>query len=137
MPDPSTQIDLSLEYLGGFTAPNIEQDRFALRARFTNSEGDIEYVAPQQTLTGAGAWDGASESIAVFGSGARAITLVNPSILGWELLVIDAAGSAGAGSITIDPAGATTINGAATLVLATNFASARLRYVATGAWVRV
>ncbi len=97
----------------------------------------LEYPPDQQTLAGAGTWDGRARSVAVGGSGARAIALPNASTIGHSVWIIDAAGNSAAGNITIDPAGAATINGAGTLVLSSNFACALLQYTATNTWVRL
>ncbi len=75
----------------------------------------------------------------VKGSGARTITLPDPTtaVEGWEVLIVDALGNANAGNIVIDPSGSGTINGSGTLTLSTNYASARLRWISAGVWVRV
>jgi hypothetical protein len=98
-----------------------------------------------QTLAGSGTWDGKSSIISVGGSGARLIALPEPDSTllynGLQILVIDFAGNANAGNITIDPAGSGTIaNGAtvaSTLVLNTNNSLAYLLWRSAGNWMRV
>lgn len=133
----TTRYDLGIEYLGGYAAPNAEQAGF--RSRVNGAGTNIVYQRLAQVLTVSGTWDQESEAVHVKGSGARAIALPDPTVEteGFEVLVLDALGNAGAGNITIDPAGSGTINGSATLVLSTNYASARLRWVSAGVWVRV
>ncbi len=99
---------------------------------------NLEYLALAQIVVASATWDGSSLSVQVKGSGARSIALPDPTNLepGFELLVIDALGNSAAGNITIDPSGGGTINGAGTLVLSANYASARLAWISAGAWVR-
>jgi hypothetical protein len=133
----TTRIDLGLEYLAGLNTPNVEQAGY--RARINAAGTNFVYQRLAQVLTVSGTWDQESEAVHVKGSGARAIALPDPTVEteGFEVLVLDALGNAGAGNITIDPAGSGTINGSATLVLSTNYASARLRLISAGVWVRV
>ncbi len=133
----TTRIDLGLEYLAGLNTPNVEQAGY--RARINAAGTNFVYQRLAQVLTVSSTWDQESEAVHVKGSGARAIALPDPTVLveGFEVLVIDALGNAAAGNITIDPSGSGTINGSATLVLSTNYASARLRWVSAGVWVRV
>lgn len=133
----TTRIDLSQEYFGGMNAPTVEQAGFAPRVDATGL--NLEYLPLTQVLVATGTWDGESLSVQVKGSGARTITLPDPDNAepGFEVLIVDALGNSNAGNITIDPSGAGTINGSSTLVLSTNYASARLHWVSAGAWVRV
>jgi hypothetical protein len=129
----TSRIDLSTEYFAGMNAPTAEQAGFAARVDATGL--NLEYLALAQILLASGTWDGSSLSVQVKGSGARAIALPDPTNLEPGF------GNAAAGNITIDPSGSGTIasaGGAAasTLVLSTNFASARLHWVSAGAWVR-
>lgn len=133
---PASRIDLSVEYFAGMNAPTAEQASFAVRVDATGL--NLEYLALAQILLASGTWDGSSLSVQVKGSGARSVALPDPTNLepGFEVLIVDALGNAAAGNITIDPSGSGTVNGSATLVLSTNFASARLHWVSAGAWVR-
>lgn len=92
-----------------------------------------------QVITGAGAWDGKSGIVQVKGSGARLITVPDPTDAGAGLTVTftDAAGSAGAGTITLDPAGSGTIAGAATSTITTNWNSRTIQFVSAGVWALV
>lgn len=137
MAQGTTRIDLGLEFLGGVATPNAEQAGF--RTRVNGDGNNFVYQRLAQVLTVTGTWDQESESVHVKGSGARTITLPDPTVEveGFEVLVVDALGNANAGNITIDPSGSGTINGSGTLVLSTNYASARLRWVSAGVWVRV
>lgn len=132
----TTRIDLSTEYFGGMNAPAAEQA--GNRVRVTADGLNLEYAGTQQ-LVASGTWDGESDTLHVKGSGARTIALPDPDngIAGFELLIVDALGNSAAGNITIDPADAGTVNGSSTLVLSTNYASARLQFIAAGTWVRV
>jgi hypothetical protein len=138
----TTRIDLSTEYFGGMNAPTVEQAGFAPRVDATGL--NLEYLPLTQVLLATGTWDGESLSVQVKGSGARTITLPDPDNAepGFEVLIVDALGNSGAGNITIDPSGGGTIataggSAASTLVLSTNYASARLHWVSAGVWVRV
>lgn len=141
MPAGTTRIDLGTEYLGGLRTPNAEQAGFTPRVDATGT--NFEYVGAQ-LLSATGTWDASSETIHVSGSGARTITLPDPTNAraGRTVRIVDVAGSAGAGNITIDPSGSGTIasaggSAASTLVLSSNFASALLEWVSAGVWVRV
>lgn len=131
-----SRIDLSTEYFAGMNAPTTEQAGHRVRVDATGM--NLEYAGTQQ-LVASGAWDGESHTIHVKGSGARTISLPDPDngIPGSEVLIVDALGNSNAGNITIDPDSSGTINGTGTLVLSTNYASARLQFVAAGTWVRV
>lgn len=133
----TSRIDLSQEYFGGMNVPAADQAGFAPRVDSTGL--NFEYLALTQVLLATGTWDGGSLSVQVKGSGARTVALPDPSNLepGFEVLVVDALGNSAAGNITIDPAASGVINGSSTLVLSTNFASARLHWVSAGVWVRV
>ena len=131
-----TLIDLRRENFAGMNAPTVEQAGHRVRVDVTGL--NLEYPGTQQ-LVATGTWDGESHTIHMKGSGARTITLPDPdnAIPGSEVLIVDALGNSNAGNITIDPSASGTINGAATLVLSTNYASARLQFIAAGTWVRV
>jgi hypothetical protein len=133
----TTRIDLGREYLAGLATPNAEQAGY--RPRVDGDGTNFVYQRLAQVLNVSGTWDQESEAVHVKGSGARAIALPDPTadVEGFEVLVLDALGNAGAGNITIDPSGSGTINGSGTLVLSTNYASARLRWISAGVWVRV
>jgi hypothetical protein len=138
---PASRIDLSVEYFAGMNAPTAEQAGFAVRVDATGL--NLEYLALAQILLATGTWDGSSLAVQVKGSGARTVTLPDPTNLepGFEVLIVDALGNSAAGNITIDPSGSGTIasaGGAAasTLVLSTNYVSARLHWVGAGVWVR-
>lgn len=132
----TTRIDLSREYFAGMNAPTAEQA--GARVRVDSTGLNLEYPGTQQ-LVASGSWDGESHTLHVKGSGARTITLPDPDngIAGAEVLIVDALGNSNAGNITIDPSGSGTINGSGTLVLSTNYSSARLQFIAAGTWVRV
>lgn len=136
MPAGTTRIDLGTEYLGGLRTPNAEQAGFTPRVDATGT--NFEYVGAQ-SLSATGTWDASSETVHVSGSGARTITLPDPTNAraGRTVRIVDVAGSAGAGNITIDPSGSGTINGSATLVLSSNYDAATLEWVSAGFWVRV
>lgn len=70
-------------------------------------------------------------------AGASSVVLPAALPVGTVLDVVDGKGDAAANNITIDPEGAGTINGAATLVLSVNYASARLVKIAAAAWLRL
>lgn len=67
-----------------------------------------------------------------------AVSVVLPSALpvGTVIDIIDGTGDASSNNITIDPEGADTINGAATLVLNADYASARVTKTEAGKWLR-
>jgi hypothetical protein len=131
-------LDLTLihDFTGGINAPAPTTD--AGYSPRVNAEGNnLDYVPPAQSITGSGTWDGVSECILVFGSGARTITVGRADIIGRRLEIVDAAGSAGAGTITIDPDSTDTINGStSSITIGTDWDSRAFRYTATGAWVR-
>jgi hypothetical protein len=131
---PNTIIDLGLEYRGGIAKSTAEQAGNRVRVDATGL--NLEYPGTQ-ILLATGTWDAESDIVQVKGSGARTITLPDPTndVPGATVLIVDALGNAAAGNITITPA--TSINGSATLVLSTNYASARLQWVSAGVWVRV
>lgn len=135
---PNTIIDLGLEYRGGIAKSTADQAGYL--PTVTADGLNLEYRRLAQVVTTASStWDQSSQAVHVKGSGARTVNLPDPTteVEGWEVLVLDALGNAVAGNITIDPSGAGTINGAATLVLSTDFSFARLRWIAAGTWVRV
>ncbi len=127
-------IDLGLEYRGGVAAPTTEQIGNTPRASATQV---LSYPPEQQTLAGSGTWDGAARSIAVGGSGARTVTLANGSFIGQTVEVFDLNGNAASGTITVDPDGSATINGASTSTLTTNYQAKCFRYAAAASWVRM
>ncbi len=130
----TTKYDLGLEYLGGVTAPTADEDGRTARAHVDPTTGDIGFVyAGPQTLSASGSWDGVAETLLVTGSGARTIDLPRPTSGYARILVVDAAGNAASGTITLDPAGADTIAGAATITA--NNGMRTVVYKATGAWV--
>lgn len=146
MADPSTSIDLGLEYTGGIAKPNPDQAHFD--ARVTDDGLNLEYRPPVQRATGSATWavgpGQSAEAIHVFGSGARTITLPNVAANdsaydGMSVLIVDAAGTSAAGNISIVPGGGGTINGSAGLLFVANYSSVRLRLVtkASNAWVKV
>jgi hypothetical protein len=131
-------LDLTLihDFTGGINAPAPTTDAgYDVRV---NAEGNnLDYVPPAQSITGSGTWNGTSTCILVFGSGARTITVGRADIVGRRLEIVDAAGSSAAGTITIDPDGTDTINGAsASITITSDWDSRALRYVAAGAWAR-
>ena len=135
---PATIIDLGLEYRGGIAKSTAEQAGY--QPTVTADGLNLEYRRLAQVVTTASStWDQSSVAVHVKGSGARTVNLPDPTtaVEGWEVLIVDALGSAGAGNITIDPSGSGTINGSGTLALSTNYSSARLRWVSAGVWVRV
>jgi hypothetical protein len=70
-------------------------------------------------------------------AGASSVVLPTALPVGSVLDIVDGKGDAAAHNITIDPEGAGTINGAASLVLSVNYASARLVKIASTAWLRL
>jgi hypothetical protein len=131
---PNTIIDLGLEYRGGIAKSTAEQAGNRVRVDATGL--NLEYPGTQ-ILLASGTWDLESDIVQVKGSGARAISLPDPTndVPGATVLIVDALGNSAAGNITITPT--TSINGSATLVLSSNYASARLQWVSAGVWVRV
>jgi hypothetical protein len=125
---------LGLEYRGGIAKSTAEQAGNRVRVDATGL--NLEYPGTQ-ILLATGTWDAESDTIHVKGSGARGVSLPDPTndVPGATVLIVDALGNAAAGNITITPT--TSINGSATLVLSTNYASARLQLVSAGVWVRV
>lgn len=135
---PANIIDLGLEYRGGIAKSTADQAGY--QPTVTSDGLNLEYRRLAQVVTTASStWDQSSVAVHVKGSGARTVNLPDPTtaVEGWEVLVVDALGNAGAGNITIDPLPSGTINGSSTLVLSTNYASARLRRISAGVWVRV
>jgi hypothetical protein len=122
-------------YLGGINAPAIEQAGYSIRI---NAQGtNLEYVPLQQTVTGSGTWDGKSETVAVFGSGARVITIPDADRVGREVIIIDAAGNASTSNIAMTPVSGSTINGFTSINFNSDYSKGTLRYVATHTWVRI
>lgn len=133
---PSTIVDLGLEYRGGINKSTAEQAGYQPTVDSTGLNFEYRRLA-QVVTTSSSTWDQSSVAVHVKGSGARALALPDPTteVEGWEVLVVDALGNAGSGTITITPT--TSINGSSTLALSTNYASARLRWISAGVWVRV
>ncbi len=134
-----SDADLGLEYRGGLAAPAAEEIGNTPRAiaSVADEPSVFTYPAEQQTLAGSGTWDGRARSVAVGGSGARSIALPDGYFIGQDVEVFDLNGNASGGTITIDPAGAAIVNGAANTTLTTNYQAKRLRYVAAATWVRM
>lgn len=134
----TTRIDLGREYFAGMAAPSADQAGYTPTVDAVGTNFEYRRLA-QVTTAASNTWDGSSVAVHVKGSGARSIALPDPTtpVEGWVVTVVDALGNAAAGNITIDPAGSGTVNGATTLVLNANYASARLQWVSAGAWVRV
>lgn len=133
----ATIIDLGLEYRGGIAKSTAEQAGY--QPTVTSDGLNLEFRRLAQVVTtSSSTWDQSSVAVHVKGSGARTVNLPDPTtaVEGWEVLIVDALGNAGAGTITIDPSGSGTINGAGTLALSTNYSSARLRWISAGVWVR-
>lgn len=89
-----------------------------------------------QTITGSGAWDGFSGVVLVKGSGARAITIPNPTDAaeGVSVKFVDALNtSTGGNVITLDPSGAGTISGSATKPVPQG-QSFTIVFVSSGVW---
>jgi hypothetical protein len=131
-------LDLTLihDFTGGINAPAPTTDA-GYEPRVNSDGNNLDYVPPAQSITGSGTWNGTSTCILVFGSGARTITVGRADIVGRRLEIVDAAGTAAAGTITIDPDSSDTINGSASsITITTNYDSRALRYVAAGAWAR-
>lgn len=137
MPAGTTRLDLGREYFSGMSAPAAEQAGYTPTVTATGL--NLEYRRLAQVITASDTWDRSSVAVHVKGSGARTVALPDPTtaVEGWQVLIVDALGNSGAGNITIDPSGSGTINGSGTLVLSTNYASARLQWVSAGVWVRV
>lgn len=137
MPAGTTRLDLGREYFSGMAAPAAEQAGYTPTVTATGL--NFEYRRLAQVITASDTWDQSSVAVHVKGSGARTVALPDPTtaVEGWQVLIVDALGNSGAGNITIDPSGGGTINGSGTLVLSTNYASARLQWVSAGVWVRV
>ncbi len=132
-----SDADLGLEYRGGLAAPAAEEIGNTPRAiaSVADEPSVFEYPPEMQTIVGSGTWDGRARSIAVTSTGARSIALPNGYFVGQTVEVLDVLGNASGGTITVDPAGAATVNGAATTTLTTNFQVKRLRYVAADTWI--
>ena len=132
----ATIIDLGLEYRGGIAKSTADQAGY--QPTVTADGLNLEFRRLAQVVTTASStWDRSSVAVHVKGSGARAVSLPDPTtpVEGWEVLIVDALGNAGSGTITITPD--TSINGSGTLALSTNYSSARLRWISAGTWVRV
>lgn len=132
----ATIVDLGLEYRGGINKSTADQAGY--QPTVTADGLNLEYRRLAQVVTTASStWDQSAVAMHVKGSGARAVSLPDPTtaVEGWDVLIVDALGNAGSGTITITPT--TSINGSSTLALSTNYASARLRWISAGVWVRV
>lgn len=135
---PATIYDLGLEYRGGIAKSTADQAGY--QPTVTADGLNLEYRRLAQVVTTASStWDQSSMAMHVKGSGARTVNLPDPTtaVEGWEVTIVDALGNSNAGNITIDPDSGGTINGSSTLVLSTNYSSARLRWVSAGVWVRL
>jgi hypothetical protein len=140
-----------LAYIRGYTdlllpdataVPSRKQIRFlGFGLTDDNTRSILNKYPAAQVITGSGTWDQRTDRIQVKGSGARVITIPDPldPVVGQELLITDANGSAGAGNITVDPSGTNSLDGAAsgTTIITTNWQSRRLQWLGTGAWVRI
>lgn len=132
---PATRYDLGLEYRGGIAKSTADQAGYL--PTVTADGLNLEYRRLAQVVTTASStWDRSSLAVHVKGSGARDVALPDPTtaVEGWEVVIVDALGNAGAGNITITPT--TSINGVGTLTLSANYSSARLRWISAGVWVR-
>ena len=128
----ATPLDLSLidAYTHSMNVPLPSQKGFACQADSAGT--NVEYVGPQ-TLAGAGSWNGKSHSILVGGSGARTIALGAAPFIGYEVRVIDAAGTSDTGTITIS---AGTTQGSSQTIT-TTFGSGLWCYTAADTWTRI
>jgi hypothetical protein len=130
----ATPLDTLLidEFTGGMNVPLLAQAGYPCQADGAGT--NVEYVGPQ-VFTGTGVWNGKSRSILVRGSGARGVELGGAPYVGYEVRVIDADGTAGAGTITVAAGGATTLTGTATLT--SNYQSRVYGYVAALTWALI
>lgn len=130
----ATALDLALidDYTAGMNVPLAAQAGYPCQADAAGT--NVEYVGPQE-ITGSGTWNGKGRTILVRGSGARAITLGVAPYVGYEVRLIDAAGSAGAGNITFTAGGGTALTGTATLT--SNYQSRLYCYAATNQWALI
>lgn len=110
----ATSLDTQIidDYTAGMNVPLAAQAGYPCQADANGT--NVEYVGPQE-ITGSGVWNGKARSIMVRGSGARAITLGLAPYVGYEVRLVDADGSAGAGTITATAGGGTSLTGTATL----------------------
>jgi hypothetical protein len=129
-----TALDLSLihDYTGGINVPVASQAGYDVRVDTAGT--NIEFVSIVQELAGTGSWNGESRTLLVRGSGIRTVTLPLPTDIriGFELLIIDADGTASAGAITVSFTGATLATGVP--VIAADYSRLRVTYVDTGVW---
>jgi len=103
-------------------------------------DGTQSVLGGIQVTTGSATWDGKSGTILVGGTGARAITLVEPDATlkhaGLQILIAETANQAGVVTITPSPAGA--INVSANLALAAaGYTFARLVWLSNNQWMKV
>lgn len=130
----ATSLDLALidDYTAGMNVPLASQAGYGCQA---DSDGtNVEYVGPQE-ITGSGAWNKRSRTILVRGNGARSITLGTPLHVGYEVRVVDADASAGAGTITA--VGGDTMSVVGTTTVTTNLGSALFIATAAATWSRI
>lgn len=88
------------------------------------------FIGSPQFITGSGVWDTRADVIIVDGSGARTITFPNPSDVPKRVTVIDRAGTAGAGTISLT-ATAGSISGG-TAAISSNFGAITIIQHSTG-----
>lgn len=129
-----TALDLALiqDYTGGQNVPVASQAGYTVHADSAGT--NLEYRPTQQTLAASGTWDREAPVLLVTGSGARSIALPLPSASSQKSVkVIDAAGTAAAGNITVTFTGATLATG--TPVVSSNYGSLSFTYVGGTVWV--
>lgn len=102
-----------------------------------SDNGSETVINGVQQLAGTGSWDGLSGVVLVSGSGARTITVPDPTdpVIGTKVTFVDALNtSTGGNVINLDAAGANTISGAGTAVPVPLGSSQALVFVSTGKW---
>lgn len=114
-----TALDITYTVTDDAVSPERDRVRTALTTPVAITPAD-EFVAVNLTVPGA-----------------VAVNIPTTCPVGHRLVIGDAKGDAGANNITIATDGADTINGAATLVLNTNYATAELVKVSSTLWLRV